>query len=65
MLSRKSQILLIDKVKELYDDKFCRMWDFYLSSSQASFEEAGLVVFQLQLSKNKKTVPDSRNYMLT
>ena len=55
----------IDKVKELYDEKFCRMWDFYLSSSQASFEEAGLVVFQLQLSKNKKTVPDSRNYMLT
>ncbi len=55
----------IDKVKELYDEKFCRMWDFYLSCSQASFEEAGLVVFQLQLSKNKKTVPDSRNYMLT
>ena len=54
----------IDKVKELYDEKFCRMWDFYLSSSQASFEEAGLVVFQLQLSKNKKTVPDKRDYLL-
>ena len=55
----------IDKVKEIYDEKFCRMWDFYLSSSQASFEESTLVVFQMQLSKNKKTVPDSRNYMLT
>ena len=54
----------IDKVKELYDEKFCRMWDFYLSSSQASFEEAGLVVFQLQLSKNKITVPDKRDYLL-
>ena len=54
----------IDKVKELYDEKFCRMWDFYLSSSQASFEEAGLVVFQLQLSKQKKTVPDKRDYLL-
>ena len=54
----------IEKVKELYDEKFCRMWDFYLSSSQASFEEAGLVVFQLQLSKNKKTVPDKRDYMI-
>ena len=55
----------IDKVKEIYDEEFCRMWDFYLSSSQASFEESTLVVFQMQLSKNKKTVPDSRNYMLT
>ena len=54
----------IDKVKEIYDEKFCRMWDFYLSSSQASFEESTLVVFQLQLSKNKKTVPDKRDYML-
>ena len=54
----------IDKVKEIYDEKFCRMWDFYLSSSQASFEESTLVVFQMQLSKNKKTVPDLRNYML-
>jgi cyclopropane-fatty-acyl-phospholipid synthase len=54
----------MDKVKEIYDDKFCRMWDFYLSSSQASFEESTLVVFQMQLSKNKKTVPDKRDYML-
>ena len=53
----------IDKVKEFYDEKFCRMWDFYLSSSQASFEESSLVIYQLQLSKNKKTVPDSRDYL--
>ncbi len=54
----------IDKVKEIYDEKFCRMWDFYLSSSQASFEESTLVVFQIQLSKDKKIVPDKRDYML-
>ena len=54
----------IDKVKEFYDEKFCRMWDFYLSSSQASFEESSLVIYQLQLSKNKKTVPDSRDYLM-
>ena len=54
----------IDKVKEFYDEKFCRMWDFYLSSSQASFEESTLVIYQLQLSKDKKTVPDSRDYLL-
>ena len=54
----------IEKVREIYDEKFCRMWDFYLSSSQASFEESTLVVFQLQLSKDKKTVPDKRDYMM-
>ena len=54
----------IEKVKEIYDEKFCRMWDFYLSCSQASFEESTLVVFQLQLSKDKKTVPDKRDYMM-
>ena len=54
----------IEKVKEFYDEKFCRMWDFYLSSSQASFEESSLVIYQLQLSKNKKTVPDSRDYLM-
>ena len=53
----------IGKIKLLYDEKFCRMWDFYLSSSQASFESSNLVVFQLQLSKNKKTVPDIRSYL--
>ena len=53
----------LDKIKELYDEKFCRMWDFYLSSSQASFEESSLVIFQLQLSKDKKTVPDHRDYL--
>ena len=53
----------LDKIKEIYDEKFCRMWDFYLSSSQASFEESTLVIYQLQLSKDKKTVPDSRDYL--
>ena len=53
----------IEEIKEIYDDRFCRMWDFYLSSSQASFDSANLVVFQLQLSKNKNTVPDQRDYL--
>ena len=53
----------IEEIKEIYDDRFCRMWDFYLSSSQASFDSANLVVFQLQLSKNKNTVPDKRDYL--
>ena len=55
----------ITKIKEMYDDTFCRMWEFYLSSSQASFEESTLVVYQLQISKDKKTVPDTRDYMMT
>ena len=55
----------LSRVKEIYDSTFCRMWDFYLTSSQASFEESDLVVYQLQLSKDKKTVPDTRDYLLS
>jgi cyclopropane-fatty-acyl-phospholipid synthase len=43
----------------LYDERFCRMWEFYLASSEASFRYHDLVVFQMQLSKDINT----RDYM--
>ncbi|MEP0942036.1 MAG: cyclopropane-fatty-acyl-phospholipid synthase family protein [Rhizobiaceae bacterium] len=47
----------------LYDERFCRMWEFYLASSEASFRFHDLVIFQLQLSKNINTLPITRDYM--
>lgn len=46
----------------LYDERFCRMWEFYLASSETSFRYDDLVVFQLQLSKNLNTLPITRTY---
>lgn len=48
----------------LYDERFCRMWEFYLASSEASFRYHDLVIFQMQLSKDINTLPLTRDYML-
>jgi len=52
-----------DQVAALYDDRFCRMWEFYLATCEAAFRHAGLVVFQFQLAKHKMTVPLTRDYI--
>ncbi|HVY86659.1 MAG TPA: cyclopropane-fatty-acyl-phospholipid synthase family protein [Caulobacterales bacterium] len=52
-----------DEVKALYDERFCRMWEFYLAGSEASFRTGGNVVFQLQLAKRNDVVPLTRDYI--
>jgi cyclopropane-fatty-acyl-phospholipid synthase len=49
----------------LYDDRFCRMWEFYLASSETAFRHDRLFVFQLQLARNQDAVPVRRDYMAT
>jgi cyclopropane-fatty-acyl-phospholipid synthase len=49
--------------KEIYDERFRRMWEFYLAGSEAAFRHSGLVVFQIQLSKRIDTVPITRDYI--
>lgn len=52
-----------EAAKSLYDETFCRMWEFYLASSEVSFRYAGLVNFQLQLAKGIHAVPLTRDYI--
>jgi cyclopropane-fatty-acyl-phospholipid synthase len=52
-----------DEAKKLYDEKFCRMWEFYLASCEIGFRQNGLMVFQLQLAKKQDAVPLTRNYI--
>lgn len=47
----------------MYDERFCRMWEFYLACSEVAFRELGHMVFQLQLSKKQTAVPLSRDYL--
>ncbi|SEF55666.1 SAM-dependent methyltransferase [Bosea lathyri] len=47
----------------MYDERFARMWEFYLAASEASFRHDDLVVFQLQLAKRLDTLPVTRGYM--
>ena len=52
-----------EKVLEMFDEKFFRMWEFYLTASQMAFKWGDLVVFQFQLTKKKDTTPITRNYI--
>lgn len=48
----------------LYDERFCRIWDFYLAASEAVFRYGDHVVFQLQFSRRRDAVPTTRDYIL-
>ena len=52
-----------DRAARVYDERFCRMWEFFLAGSEMAFRHQGQVVFQLQLSKRVDTLPLTRNYM--
>jgi cyclopropane-fatty-acyl-phospholipid synthase len=52
------------EIAALYDERFCRMWDYYLQSCEAGFRWSGLNVFQLQLARNIDVVPITRDYIL-
>ncbi|MGN6063323.1 class I SAM-dependent methyltransferase [Brevundimonas diminuta] len=47
----------------MYDERFCRMWEFYLACSEVAFRELGHMVFQLQLTKKQTAAPLSRDYL--
>ncbi len=47
----------------LYDEKFFRMWEFYLAGSEMGFRWDELFIMQLQIAKNQFAVPDNRNYI--
>jgi len=51
------------RVRELYDERFCRMWELYLCGAECAFRYAGHVVFQVQMAKNNTAVPDTRDYI--
>jgi len=53
-----------DRAKELYDERFCRMWEFYLVGCELSFRYLGQMVFQMQLSRRLDGVPLTRDYMV-
>ncbi|ABQ29065.1 SAM-dependent methyltransferase [Acidiphilium cryptum] len=51
------------RIIDLYDDKFYRMFEFYLAGSQLAFEYANHIVFQIQLSHSIDTIPLIRDYI--
>jgi cyclopropane-fatty-acyl-phospholipid synthase len=51
------------EVKRIYDERFLRMWEFYLAASEMAFREQNMMVFQIQLTKRQDVVPLTRDYI--
>jgi cyclopropane-fatty-acyl-phospholipid synthase len=51
------------KIMTFMDERFCRMWEFYLIASELSFTHGSHMVFQIQLAKERETLPITRDYM--
>jgi cyclopropane-fatty-acyl-phospholipid synthase len=47
----------------LYDERFARMWEFYLACSEMSFRKQNMMNFQIQLTKRQGVVPITRDYI--
>jgi cyclopropane-fatty-acyl-phospholipid synthase len=52
-----------DEAVRLYDERFARMWEFYLAGAEMSFRKQNLMVFQIQLTKHQGIVPITRDYI--
>ena len=52
-----------EEAMALYDERFCRMWEFYLAACECAFRYNGLMVFQIQFAKRQDAVPLTRDYI--
>jgi cyclopropane-fatty-acyl-phospholipid synthase len=52
-----------EAIRAIYDERFCRMWEYYLAGAEMGFRHGGHMVFQLQLAKKIDAVPITRGYI--
>ncbi|WP_022723714.1 cyclopropane-fatty-acyl-phospholipid synthase family protein [Rhodopseudomonas sp. B29] len=52
-----------EDAERLYDERFVRMWEFYLAASEMSFRKQNNMVFQIQITKRQGLVPITRDYI--
>ncbi len=52
-----------EEAERIYDQRFVRMWEFYLAASEMSFREQNMMNFQIQLTKKQGVVPMTRDYI--
>jgi len=52
-----------DEALALYDERFCRMWEFYLAASETAFRFQDMMNFQIQIVRNQHALPLTRDYI--
>ncbi|MFC4625131.1 class I SAM-dependent methyltransferase [Daeguia caeni] len=60
---REAFIARRDEAKALYDERFCRMWEFYLAASESAFRWQNMMVFHIQIAHRQDAVPLTRSYI--
>jgi cyclopropane-fatty-acyl-phospholipid synthase len=53
-----------EDVERIYDQRFVRMWEFYLAASEMSFRKQNMMVMQIQLTKRQGVAPMTRDYIV-
>jgi len=53
------------RIAELYDERFCRMWEFYLLSAETMFRTGAQMVFQMQLARTRDAAQPTRDYIFS
>jgi cyclopropane-fatty-acyl-phospholipid synthase len=53
-----------DEAREIFGERFCRIWEFYLAGSQCAFRHEGCVVLQFQLVRKFDALPITRDYLV-
>ena len=51
------------RIAQMYDERFCRMWEFYLTSAEMMFRSGSQLVFHMQLAHKRDAVPIVRDYV--
>ena len=52
-----------EKIISMFDERFFRMWEFYLAGCEMAFKWGDQVVYQFQLTKNYTSTPVTRDYI--
>jgi cyclopropane-fatty-acyl-phospholipid synthase len=52
-----------DTIAAMHDERFCRMFEYYLAGSELAFRRQGHVIFQIQLARDQSAVPLTRDYL--
>lgn len=60
----RERFLADPDIPQMFDERFRRMWEFYLAGAELGFRHGGHMVFQIQLAKKRDAVPLTRDYLL-
>jgi len=52
------------RAAQIYDERFCRMWEFYLAAVELEFVHGSHMVFQMLVATTRDAVPIRRDFML-